>query len=123
MNKLNDIKSNIDDQLKISDDVVRARTWLEGWICGMCDQDDFNTRELALDYLAMKCDLLLGIGQSTPITTVNDLINHLSTLPSDRQIIVDNDGNTFTLKTSHIALWDKNDSESPVVIYIKEFNL
>jgi hypothetical protein len=49
--------------------------------------------------------------------TVGDLIDYLEILGRDRLLMVDLDGNTFPLTSKHVALWDENDTESPVAFF------
>ena len=51
--------------------------------------------------------------------TVAELIAHLQTLPQNSQPIFDNDGNCFGITPECFGLWDENDPNSPVAIYIE----
>ena len=48
---------------------------------------------------------------------VRELIIYLEGLGRDRMLIMDLDGNTFSLTTDHIKLWDETSDDSPVAFF------
>jgi uncharacterized membrane protein YgaE (UPF0421/DUF939 family) len=56
------------------------------------------------------------------VVTVNDLVKHLSKFDQQKLLILDVEGNTFTLITNDIKEWDENDSDSPVAIFVGNYS-
>jgi hypothetical protein len=50
--------------------------------------------------------------------TVGELIDQLIDLGRERILIVDDDGDTYGLPASAIGLWDDNNNDSPVAIFL-----
>ena len=50
--------------------------------------------------------------------TVKELIKLLEKLDPDKLVIIDDNGNTYGLDSDEISIWNENDPESPVAIYI-----
>jgi len=50
--------------------------------------------------------------------TVKELIELLGKLDPDKLVIIDDDGNTYGLDDNEVSIWNENDPESPVAIYI-----
>jgi hypothetical protein len=55
------------------------------------------------------------------LETVGDLVIHLSKFNPNASIIIDIQGNTTDMKRRSVAIWNENDPESPVAIYVGEF--
>ena len=104
-------------------------SWLEGWICGFTDPEaNSNSDE-------MKVKLLERVGQlqaqknegvtiitfnKVTLDTVGDLIEWLELLGRDRTLIYDSDGNTDSVYSTDIVIWNENDPNSPVSINTRE---
>ncbi len=52
------------------------------------------------------------------LLTVDALIDHLQKLGRDRILIVDDGGDTHHATTNDIRIWNENDHESPVAIFV-----
>jgi hypothetical protein len=52
------------------------------------------------------------------LKTVGDLIDHLQRLGRDRILIVDHGGDTHHVTTNDIRIWNENDRESPVALFM-----
>lgn len=49
--------------------------------------------------------------------TVQDLVDHLTQLGPERELIIDVDGNTYPCSEFDIELWHDIDPDSPVAIH------
>lgn len=64
-----------------------------------------------------KLDGIPPVPTQPEFKSVGELIDYLELLGRERYIMVDLDGNTWPLRSSHVALWDENDPESPVAFF------
>lgn len=54
------------------------------------------------------------------LRTVNDLIEHLKTFDGNRIIILDDGGNTYPVPRNMFQIWDPNNDESPIGIFLPD---
>lgn len=52
------------------------------------------------------------------LNTVKDLVDHLTKLGLERNLIVNDDGNTYNVVKDDFTLWDENIDDSPVSLNI-----
>ena len=59
-----------------------------------------------------------GIDTMQTFHTVGELIDYLETLGRDRFLMFDSDGNTDSVTSDNICIWNPSDADSPVAIFI-----
>lgn len=52
------------------------------------------------------------------VMTIAELITHLQTFDPNKIIMIDDEGDTYSIVKEQIRLWDENTPEDPIAIFI-----